>query len=204
MYVYPYQLTPLSMFPGYNQGISGFGGGGMQDYGGGGMSGFGGGGLSPQGLFGGALGSLLGSGIGGLFGGSGSSIGGTIGGIAGGLLPFSSGPSLAVAGAEPGAGDAQAAQKPVLLPQSFLDPDAMAKRHLLQAASKGLIDKLMEYLSNNKAKENLFAEVVPLVQRAMELYKANDFQRSVIQAYLAFHTLETIRAKHPDLSSVFA
>jgi hypothetical protein len=188
MYVYPYQLTPLSMFPGYNQGMQGYGGGG----------------LSPQGLFGGALGSLLGSGIGGLFGGSGSSIGGTIGGIAGGLLPFSSGPSLAVAGAEPGTGDPQAAQKPVLLPQSFLDPDAMARRHVVQAASKGLIDKLMDYLSTNKAKENLFAEVLPLIQRAMELYKANDSQRSMVQAYLAFHTLETLRAKHPDLPAVFS
>jgi len=164
---------------------------------------FGPGSLAPKGLFGSALGSLLGSAVGGLFGGAGSNIGNAIGGVAGGLLPFSSGPGLAVAGAEPGETEAKAAQKPVLLPQSFLDPDGLARRDMLQAATTGLIDKLVKYLGDNQSQESRLTEVTPLVQRAIELYKANDFQRAAVQAYLAFHTLESARAKHPELQATF-
>ena len=108
------------------------------------------------------------------------------------------------AGAEPGVEDAKAAQKPVLLPQSFLDPTALARRDMLQAATSGLIDKLVKYLGDNQAQESLLGEITPLVQRAIELYKANDFQRASVQAYLAFHTLATARAKHSELPPTFA
>jgi hypothetical protein len=160
-------------------------------------------GLAPQGFLGGALGSLLGGAVGGLFGGSGSSIGSTLGGVAGGFLPFSSGPTFAVAGAEPAAASKETPQA-VLLPQSYLNPTVAAQRNLLQSAAKGFIDQLVTYLKKNESSSDQLSEVVPLVTRAAELYKASDFERSALQAFLAFHTLETIRAKHPALLAVFS
>lgn len=183
MYVYPSQLVPYSVTPVYGMPPQNYGVGT----------------LAPQGLLGSALGSLLGGAVGGLFGGSGSSIGNTIGGIAGGFLPFSAGPTLAVAGAEPVTVDGQIAQKPILLPQSSVGPESTTQRDLIRLAAKGIIDALVKYFSDNQDKEAQYAEVLPLVMRAAEFYKGNDFGRAMAQIYVAIDTLQKARQKHPEL-----
>lgn len=186
MYASPYGLMPYSAIPAYAVSPQAYGMGG----------------LAPQGLIGSALGSLLGGAVGGLFGGPGSSIGNAIGGVAGGLLPFSSGPTLAVAGAEPVVVDSQVAQKPILLPQSSVGPDYSTQHDLIRLAAKGVIDSLVQYLGSNQALEAQFSEVVPLVMRAAELYKGNDFQRAFLQSYVALDTLQKLRHQHPELPAI--
>lgn len=166
-----------------------------------------GGGLAPQGFLGGALGGLLGGAlgntVGGWFGGAdiGQTIGSTLGGIGGGLLPFAAGPTLAMAGAEPVANGGAGAAKPVLIPQTSVDPNVRATLNVIKAATNGIVDQLVRYVTDNQANQALL-EIIPLVQRAAEFAKGGDYNRAYQQAYLAYQAIEIARANQTGLPAL--
>ena len=164
--------------------------------------------LAPQGFFGDLLGQLGGPAggiLGGLLGnaGLGQQIGNTVGGFAH-LLPFSAGPQLAVAGSEPEGEAAKIAQKPILLPRDAVGPEAQAGLNMVHAATNGYITGLVDYLTANTAQKDLLGDALALTQRADEFSRANDYQRALLQAQLAYRSIEALRARHPELPAVFA
>lgn len=161
-------------------------------------------GLRTQGIFGSIAGGLAGNAIGSIFGGSGSTIGGAAGSILGGFLPFSAGPGLAIAGAEPGGGNGTAtAPKPLLIPYDTLDPATRAMIDLGRAATKGLIDQLVEWLKKHQQEADQLGEVIQMTTRAAELFLANDPVRAYTQAQWAYFALERARAQNSALAPLF-
>jgi len=163
--------------------------------------------LAPQGLFGGMLGGLLGGplggAIGGLFGSGGrqvgSQIGSVVGGIGGGLLPFSTGPQLSVAGAEPSS-PAQGPPRSILLPQNAVPPAVRTavgiQNAVLEGAAKGAIGRVAQYLSDNpNSLTDARAEIGQLSSRALDFLDAGDHQSALVQAYLANIALDSAVAQ---------
>jgi hypothetical protein len=156
--------------------------------------------LRPQGFFGdlfGTIGAPLGGAIGGIFGNS--DLGTTIGGLAGQLgriLPFSAGPQLSLAGAEPtGQANGAGRSKPILLPQSAVPPEVKTtltfQNSLLQGAANEAVGNLTKAVAEaaNISPETK-TDLEALNGRALDFIQSGDYQKAIAQAYLGYYTLD--------------
>lgn len=154
--------------------------------------------INPQGFFGSVLGGLggglAGRAIGGLFGNRrlGEQIGNVAGGIAGGFLPFGVDPMALYTGfpLQP---------QSFLLPQTELDTEKQAADAFYEDATAGLLQHLNKYLDEHSNQNKELSESIPLVQRAVDLYEARNFEGAFLQLLQVYRFIVRLRAKVPGL-----
>lgn len=86
-----------------------------------------------------------------------------------------------------------------LLPQSELDTERQALDAFYEDATAGLLQQLNKYLDENTGQHKELADCVPLVQRAVDLYEARNFQAAFLQLLQAYRFIVRLRARVPGL-----
>jgi len=108
----------------------------------------------------------------------------------------------------------------VLMPQTFfgtppgLSPFAaapaananlelQAMNGFLQDVTACSIRKLYEYLDKNSERFSQLSNCVPLVQQAVEAYRARDYTRAFAQSYEVYRNITALRTITPDLPGLY-
>jgi hypothetical protein len=72
----------------------------------------------------------------------------------------------------------------------------------LKDIAAGLIKKLSNYLTTNVKQFNQLHDALPLVERAVEMYKAQEYNESITQSFQVYLFITALRANTPALPSL--